>query len=533
MKKQWILVALAFAFAFASCTKTDPVGPDPVDPAVVNPETDTDTTPQEIRFSSNLTAPQTKAAVTAWDQHELYIYGYVGGVDGTVADYSHEITDSREGTVDAVNITPAVPSPFGGGIIIKNVKTLAPASGTQGQINVIDANAKDINGNAIVGGSPFYYKDGTPYGATTQVGTDPAANTRDFIYDFYGYYVGVGAKASDPTNAPTVLDIPATYATASHVAPNPTVSATGVTLPIVIDGTQDVMVAKADKAFDVTDQYANGNYLADPNHVAKVRKKDTDAPVDPLRAYTAYSARRGLAPNLIFNHQLSRFLFEIKGADDAATNVMIESIQLYTKTEATLNIAPTPGITIDPSAAMSWLELKQEDGKPLPQLQGTAANHDLRWPTRAEIAATPPVDVPIRPQTDDYHSVGESIMAIPGEAQYTLRVKTILLKKDATYASTTGADDKEFTPLQEFIVDYPIDLSGTTYSPDVYKASTVPGLTNSFINDTFNSTWSGKAAPGFQYKIQLMVYGPEQIVLNVTLNPWISHSTINIDPDAD
>ena len=530
MKKQWILVALAFAFAFASCTKTDPVGPDPVDPvdpAVVDPETDTDTTPQEIRFASNLTAPQTKAAVEAWDQHELYIYGFVGGVDGDVADYSHEITDYREGTVDAANITPAVPSPFGGGIIIKNVKTLAPASGTQGEISVIDANAKDINGAAIAGGSPYYYKDGTPYGATTQVGTNPAANTRDFIYSFYGYYVGNNGNYAtvDNTN-------PTTPEATPTVAPAPTATSAGVTLPIKINGTQDVMVAMADNCFDTRDQFDNGNHLVGPNNVAHVRKKDSNEKVDSLRAYTAYSARRGLVPNLIFNHQLSRFLFEIKGADEAATKVMIESIELYTKTEATLNIAPTPGITIDANAPKHWLTLMQSTGDPLPQLKGTAANHDLRWPTRSEIAANPN-DVPIRPQTDAYHPVGESIMAIPGEAQYTLRVKTILLKKDATYASSTGNDDKEFTPLQEFIVDYPINLSGTTYSKDDYNATTVPGLTNSFIDEAFNTYWSGKAAPGFQYKIQLMVYGPEQIVLNVTLNPWISHATINIDPDAD
>lgn len=460
MKKVWIF-ALAVATAMVACKKAPSVV-NPAEPELpVDTEVDDDAAPAAIRFGSNLSKVETKAGVDEWEEHELYIYAFEADKDGNFA--------------------------YDASAYIDNVMALAPTSGTQGKIDVYDENAKDINGNPIEDGF-YYYKDGTPVGGSV----------RDFLYEFYGYYVGNEGE----------------YATEDGDAPVPAYDGEkeAVTLDIVIDGTQDIMLAKADKEFDIEDQ--------------DVYKKDSPTElIDATRAYSAYSARRGLVPNLVFNHQLSRFQFQIKEGDPNAENVMIESISLYSKTGATLIIAPTPGLEVDEEGEDTELILKDANGDLLPTLQGSEGSWS--WPTRQQIAGGE--TAPIRP-TNTYETVGESIMAMPGNAEYKMIVKTVLLKKNEEYATSAAGTDVEFTPLQRFEAEYAVDLSETTYSPDTYGST----LTNSFVDEAFNTKWSGKAAPGFQYTVRLTVYGPEEIKINVTLNPWLDYEDeIDIDPDED
>ena len=45
-------------------------------------------------------------------------------------------------------------------------------------------------------------------------------------------------------------------------------------------------------------------------------------------AYSAYAARRGVQPNLVFEHQLARFTFEIIPGSASADNIQVEALSL-------------------------------------------------------------------------------------------------------------------------------------------------------------------------------------------------------------
>lgn len=438
MKKQWLL-ALASVVAVAACTKT----PNPIMDVEVD---DPSEAPAAIRFSTNVHYVETKAGVDEWDGQDLYIYGFEAGADGSF-DYSTAYID--------------------------NVKAPAPAASgdaenptLQGAINVYNANARDINGN-IIPNTYYYYKDGTPENASNGV--------RDFLYNFYGYYVDNAAGAT----------------------PTPAKSEDAVTLDITINGTQDVMLATTDKEADV---------------VGKTRK-DGD-PLTTERLYSAYSARRTVVPNLVFKHQLSRFVFNVKAGNDKGKLVMIESINVKSLTQGTLTIAPdqllTPAEGTTYADDATYLELKQADGSSLPALQGTEGNYSL--PDNAIIPGVNVIPGTVDAAHDGFKRVGESLMVMPGEAQYTLQLNVIQFKLTDPTGENIASNR---TAMQRFEQLHVIDLSETDYN-------NLAGLTN------------GQAAPGYQYTIDLTVYGPEEILINVTLTPWTEYgSHIGIDPDED
>lgn len=207
-------------------------------------------------------------------------------------------------------------------LFINNVKVAAPTTGTDGEITP----QREVNGTF----EPYYYN---------------ATNT---TYDFYGYYVdsacGVG------------------------VDPAPSVTADAISLPIEIDGSQDIMLAKADQTVDVG-----------------------TTGVLPERAYSAYSARKGVTPKLVFEHMLARFDFNvIAGDDDAVDNVTISNVTIKNAAvKGQLNIVGAErGVVADTTAAVQDLVL------------GAVA----KAPT----------------SVSDKTPLGASLMVFPGQTQYTL-----------------------------------------------------------------------------------------------------------------
>lgn len=151
-------------------------------------------------------------------------------------------------------------------------------------------------------------------------------------YDFWGY------RLDDAATSPlTPADI--TYDTTDPAASTAKVN-------IAIDGSQDIMVGKAElKAADLdTDgKVIPGTGSAYTEHFS------TD------KVFSAYSARRNVNPQISFKHLLSRFTFEVKGANaascvdaavtDAAviakTGVKVDAIKVKSKTTGKVVVAYT------------------------------------------------------------------------------------------------------------------------------------------------------------------------------------------------
>ncbi len=154
---------------------------------------------------------------------------------------------------------------------------------------------------------------GTAYQPTY---TDQASNSLNYYYDpahkysFYGYYLD-GATVETPTTDPSTGD--------SKV------------YTLTIDGTSDVMVAKADPTADVAKEAADETNT----QITEANKTEMTG-----YAYSAYTARRGVVPNLVFSHVLTQLNFKVVAASTSAANVTIESLTLNkVSKKATLTVS--------------------------------------------------------------------------------------------------------------------------------------------------------------------------------------------------
>ena len=265
----------------------------------------------------------------------------------------------------------------------------------------------------------------------------------NYTYDFYGYYVDD-------------LDV------------DPIAEASGVRVPIVLTGGEDVMLAKADPAADVEKARTNGTFTGDNSW-------------NDLYAYSAYAARRGVQPSLVFKHQLVRFTFQITSGSEFEDDnrLTVTGLSVNARNVADLCVAgETTGlVNIQPDTAA--LELKSLVDGALTDLE------EYIVPNASEVI------------TDGSNVLGESLMVIPNPAP------------------VVGESDKYSMVLSMVqdgkSIDYPVDLKFTDVK------GTVDGQT--------------QFTAGYSYRITIKVYGLEKVELSAELEPWVPGGDIEIDTD--
>lgn len=284
-------------------------------------------------------------------------------------------------------------------------------------------------------------------------------------YDFWGYRVD-DAVAGDPV-VKLVNDA------GDEVAAD---QATKRVVDIKIDGSQDIMAGKAAPS---TDEVAKlGNYADN--------------------FYSAYAARKGVQPNITFNHLLTRFTFEVRAGSKATAGlpaggntdaVKVTGVSVDSKTTGTLTVAYTG----ETKAAADLLTFTG-DASALTLKQRDAALAD----NNAPLVALEPVSLT---WTDDAATigdvikVGEALLVAPGQTEYPL---TIALSQDVLQKV---GDPKVTMPLEQ-------------------KA-------------TIKMAAGQKFEPGKSYKVTITVYGLEEIKVTATLVPWVDGGSIDIDDDRN
>lgn len=251
-------------------------------------------------------------------------------------------------------------------------------------------------------------------------------------YDFFGYYIDDAAAGI------------------------PSVLADGVYVPFTIDGSQDLMVATSDKAADIEAAGKTGQVAED-------------------RVYSAYAARRGIQPKLVFKHQLARFTFEIVAGVESGNNVNVDGISIESVASGELKVV----------GAERGLKNLASD-KVVLNLQEKSGNGTMQALT------------PVKPNAFDgtksnVKSIGESLMVVPGEASYKLTV----------YTSQDGTTTP-IAPLEQIL-----NIANITGAPEGAVA--------------FEA--------GYTYKVTIVVYGLEEVKISVELEEWKDGGSTIIDPD--
>ncbi len=285
-------------------------------------------------------------------------------------------------------------------------------------------------------------------------------------YDFWGYRVDDAAVGGTPV-VKTVDDA------GTEVEAN---AATKRVVDIEIDGSQDIMAGKAAPSADEVTKL--GGYADN--------------------FYSAYAARKGVQPNITFEHLLTRFTFEVRAGSKATAGlpaggntdaVKVTGVSVGSKTTGTLTVAYT-GATKKAAELLTFTG----DASPLILKQRDEAVAD----NNAPLVALKPVTLT---WTDDAATigdvlkVGEALLVAPGEKEYPL---TIALSQDVLQKV---GEAKVTMPLEQKAT---IKMDGTK---------------------TFE--------PGKSYKVTITVYGLEDIRVTATLVPWADGGSIDIDDDRN
>lgn len=277
-----------------------------------------------------------------------------------------------------------------------------------------------------VGGVHFYYN-----------GND--------LYDFYA--VHVDDAIADAENGANALKI----ASGTDLEKAP------LTVDLILNGTQDIMVAVPNKEKDI-----EGN----------------DKVSDTGKLYSAWSSRRGVKPNLVFTHLLTRLNFMAMCGNTALPEAgkeikitKIEVLDVFNK--AKLSIIPEQKLTTvakDPEAKVNF-ELMKEDGGDL-----------VPFDTPHEVSSI-----------DDFEQVGANMLVCP-ESAYKAKI----------YLEQDGDGDGKIIESEKTNREYDIKLGDSK----VFEA-------------------------GYMYNIKLTVYSLERIEIEATLKPWEQGGDVNIGQDED
>ena len=286
-------------------------------------------------------------------------------------------------------------------------------------------------------------------------------------YEFFGYYVDDAVVSTDPVSG----------------KPSPVKTATRLELPLAIDGGQDIIAAVTNK------------------------EADNSAEININRLYSGYSARKGVVPNLVFRHQLSRFNVYLKSGDrydsthdeNIADKLTLTRIQVESNTQATLVIAnkETNGETgvsvgngLDPATFSDpdWLNVKR--GADVHSLTRDDGIHPARsWNLDSFIG---------------------SVMVIPGQDKYNFRL---------------GFHQDGYTVEDEVMTSFVLDFNELLpmYSDPKYISD---GTHTGTATDA-------KAEPGHQYDVNIVVYGLQEVRITVSLTPWQEGGSLLADSDPN
>lgn len=216
------------------------------------------------------------------------------------------------------------------------------------------------------------------------------------------------------------------------------------------------------------------------------------------KIYSAYAARRGVQPDIVFKHLLSRLVFSITGGNkdacDDESGVKVTAIKVKSKYTGKLIVAYTP------DAEVTNELVPTEDVKDLVLMQRATDDTNGNNKLIALEAKNPEWDVDADKAKKT--NIGEAILAVPAD-QYELTIK---LKQ---YVKTQEAyNDGE---------DHTAEYETRTFS----------------YNDVIKLADDKVFEAGYSYNVNITVYGLSEIKINTTLTPWVDGGNIDMNPEDD
>lgn len=334
------------------------------------------------------------------------------------------------------------------------------------------------------------------------------------------------------------------------------------TIDFTIEGSQDVMRAKA-----------TNNEVKDANGTVVETVSDDIV-------YSAKAARKGLHPDLEFEHLLTRFTFNIiggtpdacpitknDGSIDGTSAVKIESIELTSKTNGTLTIAHTGDVenyitwkhnenetaTDGSTTGVNLSKGKDEDGNtiaefyPYLKLQQRSLKEVEKEEAWNETDEKPNEGYTYTSKTDDegttvikYYKLDEFDEnapledfsgAIPDVCEYGKTSSNPKSIGEALLVSPNESLHKLRIRVSQKVLKHAVEDPATATEDDYEIKKNTMELDllaeNVMLNETTNADLK-VFAPATSYNVNITVFSFERVKVNTTLKPWQDGGFISI-----
>lgn len=298
-----------------------------------------------------------------------------------------------------------------------------------------------FEGEEVFNNTEFYSPEGSNEGYANAVDRKVKYYPTQGNYDFWAYRLD-GSATGEPEMKDSTIEIPFT-----------------------LDGSQDVLVGKAIPSHD-----------------------DSLACENPERMFSAYSARRGVEPNINFKHLLSRLTFQVKAGNqaicDPTTGVKVDSIKIVSKYTGKL-IAAYMGdkasqLIMDNDSTELTLKQREDD--------------DVTKNLVKLTPVTPEWDTDLDATKDT--NVGEALLVVPAD-KYKLN---IYLSQNVITTAADGEGEGEVRSTETFSYEDILSTEGG-----------------------FKAGWS--------YNVKITIWGLSDIKLKTTLEAWKDGGNIDMKPE--
>lgn len=265
-------------------------------------------------------------------------------------------------------------------------------------------------------------------------------------YDFYGYYVDDAVTGTPAPDENYQLDV-------------------------TIDGTQDILLAEADMNITVPD---GATWTAED-------------------LFSAKTARAGVVPNLVFEHALARYYFDIQNKGSYTMN--LESLSISSLTKGKLTVVSKAASAEGETGIVQGLKATTGDNAnlflELPEggvkLWGTNDSEEADYSSDAVSLAGEVMTFA------KYDAAGTQDAAVTTANQVTVVL---------TQGGMTG---------KKRVITMPLNVE-TELGTDNIKNGTVAG---------------------YQYKVSIIVYSLEEVHITATVAPWKDGANLELNPDQE
>ena len=308
--------------------------------------------------------------------------------------------------------------------------------------------------------------------STSQSPAEPKYYPTKGIHDFFAYriddaYVGANNDPADPK--PALQDD----------------GTTSKYIEFVIDGSQDLMVGRADN-------------------------DDKEVTTEFPKGFSQATARAGKIPTISMKHLLTRFTFEVSGAgNNTLEGLSVTKIAVASRTTGKMTVAYDLGaLGAEPTDLIAFTEAEETSKLELKQRTGTA-NDKLQALTPIVLETQKVLDGEDH-ETEEVKKDGEgNVLWKSYKAGESLMVEAGL----ETY-------DIYVTVKQRFKPNTPV------YEGEVEKKYTI-----TIANASGQTEDETKALAGTSYNVKIKVYGLEEIKVEASLTPWVDGGDVEAAED--